>query len=217
MDLFEAMQTLNACRYYRKDPVSETLIAKLLNQARWAATGSNNQPVSYVVVRDAAKRQAIHNLYQPIWDGVMKKYSSGEIKSGFDPKFLAHVDHFAKHLADVPVMIVVCARWREMTALDANLGRTVLTPGSSIYPAVQNLMLAARAEGLGTVLTTLLVLAEKEIKALLEIPEDVATAAVITVGWPEKPFPRKLKRRPLAEIAFQDRYGEVLPGVDAYA
>ena len=114
-------------------------------------------------------------------------------------------------------MIVVCARWKEMTALDANLGRTVLTPGSSIYPAVQNLMLAARGEGLGTVLTTLLVLAEKEIKTLLDIPEDIATAAVITLGWPEKPFPRKLKRRPLAEIAFQDRYGAPLPGVEDYA
>jgi nitroreductase len=217
MELFEAMQTLNACRYYKKDPVPEALVAKVLNHARWAASGSNNQPVSFIAVRDVAKRKAIHDLYQPIWDMVMTRYSSGEIKSGFDPKFLAHVDHFAKHLADVPVMIVVCARWKEMTALDANLGRTVLTPGSSIYPAVQNLMLAARGEGLGTVLTTLLVLAEKEIKALLDIPEDIATAAVITLGWPEKPFPRKLKRRPLAEIAFQDSYGAPLPGVEDYA
>jgi len=217
MDLLEAMQTLNACRHYRKDDVPEAMVVKLLNHARWAATGSNNQPVSYVVVRDAAKRQAIHDLYQPIWDMVMQKYASGEIKSGFDARFLANVDHFARHLADVPVMIVVCARWKELSALDAGLGRTVLTPGSSIYPAVQNLMLAARNEGLGTVLTTLLVLAEKEIQKLLEIPEDIATAAVVTLGWPEKPFPKKLKRRPLAEIAFQDRFGEPLPGASDYA
>lgn len=217
MELLEAMQTLNACRYYRQDPVPEALVAKILNQARWAATGSNNQPVSYVVVRDAAKRQKIHDLYQPIWHGVMQKYASGEIKSGFDARFLEHVDHFAKHLVDVPVMIVVCARWKELTALDANLGRTVLTPGSSIYPAVQNMMLAARNEGLGTVLTTLLVLAENDIKALLGIPEDLATAAIITLGWPAKPFPRKLRRRPLATIAFQDSYGEPLPGAADYA
>ncbi len=217
MDLLEAMQTLNACRHYRKEDVSEALVAKLLNHARWAASGSNNQPVSFVVVRDATKRRAIHDLYQPIWDTVMQKYASGDIKSGFDARFLANVDHFAKHLAEVPVMIVVCARWKEMTALDAGLGRTVLTPGSSIYPAVQNLMLAARNEGLGTVLTTLLVLAEKEMQKLLGIPEDIATAAMVTLGWPEKPFPKKLKRRPLADIAFQDSYGLPLPGATDYA
>lgn len=216
MDVLEAMQTLNACRYYKTDPVADELVAKVLNSARWAATGSNNQPVTYVVVRDAAKRRAIHDLYQPIWDMVMQKYASGEIKSGFDSKFLANVDHFARHLCDVPVLIVVCARWKDLTALDASLGRTVLTPGSSIYPAVQNLMLAARNEGLGTVLTTLLVLAENDLKKLLHIPEDLATAAVITLGWPVKPFPKKLKRKPLATSAFLDSYGAPLPGAEHY-
>ncbi|MGD9603431.1 MAG: nitroreductase family protein [Gammaproteobacteria bacterium] len=216
MDVLEAMQTLNACRYYKTDPVPDALVAKVLNSARWAATGSNNQPVSYVVVRDAAKRRAIHDLYQPIWDMVMQKYASGEIKSGFDAKFLANVDHFARHLADVPVHIVVCANWKVLTALDANLDRTVLTPGSSVYPAVQNLMLAARSEGLGTVLTTLLVLAEKEIRTLLNIPDDLATAAVITLGWPAKPFPKKLKRKPLATTAFLDSYGAPLPHAEQY-
>ncbi len=212
MDVLEAMATMNSCRHYKTDGVEPALVAKILNSARWAATGSNNQPVTYVVVRDAAKRRAIHDLYQPIWDMVIKKYSSGEIKSGFSSKFLENVDHFARHLCEVPVMIVVCARWKDLTALDANLDRTVLTPGSSIYPAVQNLMLAARNEGLGTVLTTLLVLAEAEIKKLLGIPDELATAAVLTLGWPAKPFPKKLKRKPLADIAYQDTYGAVLPG-----
>lgn len=216
MDVIEAMQTMNACRHYKFDPVSDELLAKVLNAARWAATGSNNQPVTYVVVRDAAKRRAIHDLYQPIWDMVVKKYMSGEIKSGFSSKFLNNVDHFARHIADIPVLIVVCARWQDLTALDASLGRTVLTPGSSIYPAVQNLMLAARNEGLGTVLTTLLVLSENEIKKLLNIPEELATAAVITLGWPDKPFPKKLKRKPLSEIAYLDSHGAALPGASEY-
>ena len=154
MDLLTAMQTMNACRYYKSDAVDEAVLAKVMNAARWAATGSNKQPLSFIAVRDPAKRQALHDLYQPIWDMVMQKYASGEFQSGFTPKFLAHVDHFAKHIAEVPVHIVVCAEWQGLSALDANLGRTVLTPGSSIYPAVQNLMLAARAEGLGTTLTT---------------------------------------------------------------
>lgn len=212
MDLLHAMQTMNACRYYTADPVDDALLAKVLNAARWAATGSNKQPVSLLAVRDAAKRQALHDLYQPIWDMVMQKYASGEFKSGFTPKFLGHVDHFARHLNAIPVHVVVCAEWQELSALDANLGRTVLTPGSSIYPAVQNLMLAARSEGLGTTLTTLLALAEPQIKTLLGIPDHIATAAVVMLGWPAKPFPQSLKRKPLAESAFLDTYGAPLPG-----
>ena len=216
MELLDAMQTMNACRYYKPDPVPEALLAKVLNAARWAATGSNKQPVSLIAVRDAAKRRALHDLYQPVWDMAMQKYSSGEFKHGFTPAFLAHVDHFAHHLADVPVLVVVCVEWRELSAIDANLGRTVLTPGSSVYPAVQNLMLAARNEGLGTTLTTLLAIAEPQIKTLLDIPEHIATAAVIALGWPAKPFPARLKRRPLADMAYLDRYGSPLPGAGEF-
>lgn len=216
MELLDAMQTMNACRYYKTDPVSDAVLAKVLNAARWAATGSNKQPVSLIAVRDAAKRQALHDLYQPIWDMAMQKYSSGEFKHGFTPAFLQHVDHFARHIAEIPVHVVVCAEWQGLTAIDANLGRTVLTPGSSIYPAVQNLMLAARNEGLGTTLTTLLGFVEPQIKALLDIPEPIATAAVVMLGWPAKPFPQKLKRKPLATMAFLDSYGAALPGAGEY-
>lgn len=217
MELLDALQTMNACRYYKTDPVPDALLAKVLNAARWAATGSNKQPVSLIAVRDAAKRRALHDLYQPIWDMAMKKYSSGEFKHGFTPAFLEHVDHFARHLGEIPVHVVVCVEWQALSAIDANLGRTVLTPGSSIYPAVQNLMLAARNEGLGTTLTTLLALAEPQIKTLLGIPDDIATAAVVTLGWPAKPFPKKLKRRPLAEMAWLDGWGNPLPGAGEYA
>lgn len=216
MELLDAMQTMNACRYYKPDPVADDVLARVLNAARWAATGSNKQPVSLVAVRDAAKRQALHDLYQPIWAMAMQKYSSGEFKHGFTPSFLQHVDHFAKHIAEVPVHVVVCAEWQGLTAIDANLGRTVLTPGSSIYPAVQNLMLAARNEGLGTTLTTLLGFVEPQIKALLDIPEPIATAAVVMLGWPAKPFPARLKRKPLATMAFLDSYGAALPGAAEY-
>jgi len=216
MELLDAMQTMNACRYYKPDPVADDVLARVLNAARWAATGSNKQPVSLVAVRDAAKRQALHDLYQPIWAMAMQKYSSGEFKHGFTPSFLQHVDHFAKHIAEVPVHVVVCAEWQGLTAIDANLGRTVLTPGSSIYPAVQNLMLAARNEGLGTTLTTLLGFVEPQIKALLDIPEPIATAAVVMLGWPAKPFPARLKRKPLASMAFLDSYGAPLPGAAEY-
>lgn len=212
MDLLEVLRTTNACRYYKTDPVPDDLIIEVLDAARWAPTGSNKQPVTWVVVRDSAKRQGLHDLYQPLWNGVMEKYASGEIGAGFRPGFLDHVDHFAKHLKDVPLLIVACAKVGEITAVDANLGRLSVTGGSSIYPAVQNLMLAARNAGLGTTLTTILCLAEPDVKKLLAIPDDIATCAVIALGWPAKPFPRKLHRKALADIAFLDAYGQALPG-----
>ena len=212
MDLLDAIRTTNACRYYRPDPVSDELLIKVLDAARWAPTGSNKQPLTFLAVRDEAKRRGLHDLYQPLWNGIMQKYASGEITAGFKPGFLEHVDHFAKHLAAVPVMIVVCAAVKQITAVDANLGRLSVAGGSSIYPAVQNLMLAARNEGLGTTLTTLLSMVEPQVQALLGIPSDIATTAMIALGWPAKPFPRKLHRKPLGEIAYLDTYGARLPG-----
>jgi nitroreductase len=212
MDLLDVLQTTNACRYFKTDPVPDELVLKVMDAARWAPSGSNSQPVSLIAVRDQGKRQALHDLYQPIWDQVMAKYESGEIRSGFSGKFLGRVDHFARNLAAVPVMIVVCANAGSIRPIDADLDRVSVVGGSSIYPAVQNMLLAARNEGLGTTLTTLLALAETEIKVLLDIPEEVLTAAVVMLGWPEKPFPKSLQRRALAEMAYLDTFGATYPG-----
>ena len=104
MDLIEAMRTTHACRNYKPDPVPDALLLKVLDGARWAPSGSNKQPVTFLVVKDADKRRKLHDLYQPVWDGIMQKYQSGEIRAGFRPGFMERVDYFAKHLAEVPVM-----------------------------------------------------------------------------------------------------------------
>lgn len=212
MDLIEAIRTTNACRHYTTDAVADDVLLRVLDAARWAPTGSNKQPVTYVVVRDPDKRRALHDLYQPVWQIIMQKYAAGTMNTGFKPGFLETVDHFARHLFEVPVMIVVCVAVDQLTAIDANLGRLSVTGGSSIYPAVQNLLLAARGEGLGTTLTTLLCAVEPQVQAVLGIPADIATAAMITLGWPAKPFPRRLVRKALAAVAFLDAYGAPLPG-----
>lgn len=212
MELTDVIRTTNACRYYKADAVPDELLLQVLDAARWAPTGSNKQPITFLAVRDAAKRRALHDLYQPLWDAILPKYQSGEARAGFKPGFLQHVDYFARHLADVPVMVVACADMTQVTALDANIGRLPLTGGSLVYPAVQNLILAARNVGLGTTLTTILALAEKEVHALLGMPPHIAVAAMVTLGWPQKPFPQKLHRKALAELAFLDTWGVALPG-----
>ena len=123
---------------------------------------------------------------------------------------LDRAQHFADHLEDIPVLLVVCAKWDAIYPTDHELGRISVVGGCSIYPAVQNVLLKAREEGLGAALTTLLCRYEPQVKELLSIPDGVITAAHVAVGWPEKPLPRKLNRRPVSDYAFLDTFGEPL-------
>jgi nitroreductase len=126
------------------------------------------------------------------------------------PKLLANADHMARHLDEVPVLVVVCAHLADLMATDRHLDRLTIVGGASVYPSVQNLLLAARAEGLGTALTTLLCAVEPQVKALLAIPDGVATAALVPMGYPAKPFPKRLARKPLEESVYGDGWGAPL-------
>jgi len=110
----------------------------------------------------------------------------------------------------VPVHLVVGVRLADLAVTDAGLPRQSIVGGASVYPFVQNLLLALRGEGLGAALTTLLVPAELEVRTLLEIPEDVALAAHIGVGYRADPWPARLARRPVQEFAFAERFGAPL-------
>lgn len=154
------------------------------------------------------------DLYLPIWEPYFAAAKEGSVKIGAKAVLLENADHFAHHMADIPVLLVVCARLADVHPTDNRLGRLSIVGGASVYPAVQNVLLAARAAGLGTALTTLLCEVEPQVKTLLQIPEEVSIAAMVTIGWPEKAFPRKLTRRPLSEMAFVDEYGSSLPGAD---
>jgi nitroreductase len=215
MDVYEAMRTSGTCREYRPDPVPDDVLAKALDAARFAPTGGNRQPVRFVVVRDAATKAQLREWYVARWKPYLEGLKQGAIAIGRKkldspeelPPLIARADYFAEHLDQVPVLIVVCARLADVHPTDHQLGRLSVVGGASIYPAVQNLLTACRAEGLGTCLTTLLCLDEPKVKELLDIPEDVSTAATVAVGYPARPFPRRLHRRPLNEIAFAERYG----------
>ena len=210
MDLFEALESNGTCRYYRPDPVPREVLRRALSAARFAPSGGNRQPVRFVVVTDAKLRRELAALYLPRWQAYIGGMTRGEVRVDTLPAMVRNADHFANHLHEVPALVVVGARLADCYATDTQLGRLSVVGGASIYPAVQNFLLACRAEGLGTALTTLLVADEPKIKPLLGIPEDVATAAFIAVGYPAKPFPKKLSRRGLDEICFENRYGTKL-------
>jgi nitroreductase len=205
MDFREVIETTGTCRFYRPDPVPDDVLRRVLDGTRHAPTGGNRQGVRFVAVRDAAKRRQLKDLYLPLWEQYASRATA---RPGAPmPRLLANADHFARHLDEIPVLVVVCAQLVDILATDRHLDRLSIVGGASVYPSVQNLLLSARAEGLGTALTTLLCAVEPQVKALLDVPDGVATAALVTLGYPAKPFPKRLARRPLAETCFVDSYG----------
>ena len=202
------LETTGTCRFYRPDPIPDAVLARVLDGARYAPTGGNRQGVRFVVVRDAAKRRQLQAWYLPIWEQYVGR---AQTRPGAPlPRLLENADHMARHLAEIPALVVVCAQLGDLLATDRHLDRLTIVGGASVYPSVQNLLLAARAEGLGTALTTLLCAVEPQVKELLAIPEGVATAAMVTIGYPARGFPKRLARRPLAELCFADTYGTAL-------
>lgn len=216
MDLYEAMRSTGSTRYYETRDIPDDVMARVLDAARCAPSGGNRQPVRFLLVKDAAKKRRLKELYLPIWDAYVDAIPN-EKRVGSMLRLIENAGHFARHLDEVPVMVVVCAVLSDVYPSDAKLGRLSVVGGASIYPMVQNLILACRAEGIGSTLTTLLCGVEPEVKKLLDIPAEIATAAMITLGYPVRGFPKHLKRRPLAEMVFLDTYGAAFPaaaGVD---
>ena len=209
MDFREVIETTGTCRFYKPDPIPNDVLARVLDGTRWAPTGGNRQGVRFVVVRDAAKRRQLRDWYVPLWEQYIAR--AGARPGAPLPKLIANADHMARHLDEVPALVVVCAQLGDLLATDRHLDRLTIVGGASVYPTVQNLLLSARAEGLGTALTTLLCSVEPQVKALLAIPDGIATAAMIPLGYPAKGFPKRLSRRPLEESCFADTYGAPLP------
>ena len=215
MDLYEAMRTCRAVRHHRPDPIPDDVLRRVLEAATFAPTGGNAQPWRMIAVRDAAKRRALRELYLPLWQEYSKEYMrvsaglTGDAASKRD-RMLDAANHLGEHLDVSPVIVVFVFDVRRMSITDDGLGRPSVVGGASIYPAVQNLLLACRVEGLGCVLTTLLCKAEPQVRALLEIPDPWATAAFVPIGWPARKGHGPLTRRPLENMAFGDRFGGAL-------
>jgi nitroreductase len=200
MDFFDVITTQKAMRRLKPDDVPDDLIWKLLEAAIMAPSGGNRQPWNFLVVKDAEKKRKIGEWYLDAWE---KSYGPAREAMLRDPqmaKTYHSADHLARHIAEVPVLIFGTIR-RDMPTSGPNL-----LLGASIYPAMQNLMLAARALGLGTALTTLHRLHEGEVKQLLGVPDDVETMAMIPVGWPRGKFGVP-SRMPAEKVSYWDAWG----------
>jgi nitroreductase len=212
MELIAAIKTTGATRRFKPDPVPDDVLARVFDAARFGPQGGNRQPIRYIVVRDPELKKQMGDWYLEIWKGVIEMAKRGEYRTprGSSSPMFAAGTQMAEHFAEIPVHIVVCAVLNDLARTDARLDRPGVVGGASIYPSVQNLLLAARNEGLGAVLTTLLVSLEPQLKELLGIPDELITCATIPMGYPVKELPKKLSRRPASEMVFADRFGEPL-------
>lgn len=215
--LYEAMATTRAVRRLRPDPVPEAVLQRVLTAATWAPSGGNRQPWRLIVVRDPAIKRALGDLYAGPWAPYARRQRAQLQTLAPDSRArgeraLAAGDHLAAHLHEVPVIVVVCFNPELLTITDAALARPSVVGGASVYPAVQNLLLACRAEGLGCVLTTLLCAVEPQVRPLLALPEPWATAAFVPIGYPAGRGHGPLSRKPVAQMVYLDRWGEADAG-----
>ncbi len=196
IDLFEAIESQRAIRRFKPDPVPDELITRLLQAAIKAPSGGARQGWSFIVIRDQETKDKIGDLYRA-GDG----FSITPDLTSQVRRVYGAAQYLEDHMEDVPVFILAC--------IEANANSSF--SGASIYPAVQNILLAARGMGLGSCLTTRQMRFEEEIKQMLNIPEDVATAALLPIGFPAEGVGYgPTRRKALEEVAFDGGWGKSL-------
>jgi nitroreductase len=194
-EFFDVVHSQRACRNFAEDEVPDDMLAQVLDAATFAPSAENKQPWTFVVVKDEATRKRIAELTRQVWEGGAREYEEKHL----DARILADVDTgVTAGFARAPVVVVVCG--------DAENAFETTLP-SSVFPATQNLLLAATALGLGSALTTLATAMAKELTTTLELPEHVKPMAVVFLGWPAKKLGPP-KRIPFKEKTHRDRHGQ---------
>lgn len=218
-DLDDTIRSTFAARTFTDQPVPDGVVYDLLDVARFASSGGNRQGWRVVVVRDAATKRRLIELGRPTMAAYLAQAAAGERPfntvaptaidlSAVDPD---SVDlDWVDALAEAPVHLVVGLDLSEVASFDAELDRVGVVSGASIYPFAHNVLLAARARGLGGTLTTFVTRAEDEVRSLVGFPVEVAVAALIPLGVPPKLLTR-LRRQPVEVFARWERWdGEVV-------
>lgn len=205
VSLFHAIYTARALRRFKPDPVPDDLLYQIIDAGLRGATGGARQIARFVIVKDAEKRRQIGEWYWAVWRDYGKQYVDDPSTIDALPRQMRLVvrstDHLARHIAETPVLLVVCGP----------KGETPSAAAGSIYPAIQNMLLAARALGLGSVVTTFHRRYEDDVKALLAIPDDVETYALLPIGWPTDRHGPVRRPLPVRRVAFLDGWNEPWP------
>jgi len=222
LGVFEAIYSCRSLRRFKPDPITDEVLVKVLGAAIQAPCGGNEQNWLFVVVKSDEQRRKLGDIYRRAGAILASWYERADkpahMSEGEYRRFLTAGLYLHQHLADAPVLIVACLRLEDSTSVGANVPRepqfamvdsVPWMVGASIYPAVQNLILAAcRAVGLGTCLTTNHLLFEEEVKKALRLPPEYRTFALLPIGYPVNNF-GPVKRKPLSEVVALDEFGNV--------
>ena len=194
--LLEGLATTRAIRRYTDDPISESDLERILWHAGRAPSGTNRQPFRFLVLRDGPRARTARGM---LGESFRAGWESKRESDGFRPsRFATSMQHYVDHFESVPVIVLVCLdRYRSPSVYE----------GASVYPACQNLLLAARALGYGGALTMWHLSREAELRELLDIPSEVALSACITLGVPAGRH-GPVRRKPLGDVTFEDRWGD---------
>lgn len=214
MDLYDVMRTTGAVRRFTDDPLPDDVLGRILDNARFAPSGGNRQGVRVIALRDMGTREALGALCATGARRYIAQKRNGE--GPWNPLQPMQISVEQLAATEVPaelstplltsaVVLVVCVDFRVVAAFDQDLDRVGVIAGASVYPFVWNVLLAARNEGFGGVLTTMAVAEEPRVKELLGIPDGYAVAAVLPLGKPQHQV-SKLTRRPVSEFVTRERF-----------
>ncbi len=214
MDLYDVMHTTFAARDFTDEPVTDEVIRRILDHARFAPSGGNRQGWKVIVVRDPATRAALGPMIRPTMQRYIAQVQAGEAPwntihpTRLSPEEISRVEPpqaLINKLTNAPVLLLVFVDLSVVASFDSQLDRIGVISGASVYPFVWNILLAARNEGLGGTLTTFAAGRESAVQELLGVPSHVAMAAMIPLGKPVRQL-TKLKRKPVAEFATLERW-----------
>lgn len=213
MELYDVMRTTGAVRQFTGAPLPDAVLERILDNARFAPSGGNRQGVRTIAIRNTATRQRLAELTVPAAKRYLAQAANGEAPWNplappqVDDATIAAVDAsgMGAPLLDAEVVLVVCLDLGVAAAFDQDLDRVGVISGASVYPYVWNVLLAARNEGFGGVLTTMVVPQEDAVRKLLGVPERYAVAAVVPLGQPVHQV-TKLKRKPVRDTVSRERF-----------
>jgi nitroreductase len=214
MELYDVMRTTFAVREFTDDPLVDSVLYRILDNARFAPSGGNRQGTHVTVVRDATVRQRLAALTVPGAQRYFAQLAAGESPwnpvepSGVPAETIAAMavpDEFTAPFRRAAVLLVVTVDLTHVAAMDQHLDRIGVISGASVYPLVWNILLAARNEGYGGTLTTMTVPEEEQVRDLLGIPDNHAVAALVPLGKPTQQL-SKLRRRPVDEFTTRERF-----------
>ncbi len=215
MDFLEVARTTFAAREFTDDPVPDDVLYRIFDTARFAPSGGNRQGWKVIAVRDPRVKQRLGELCWPAMRVAAAQMRAGEvywqsvtttavdISAAASDESLPIAIPMFEHLEDVPVVCVVAVDLNVVASMDQYLDRVGVVSGASIYPMAWNALMAARNEGFGGTLTTLLASQEPAVQELLGLESYEAVAAMLTIGRPPKQL-SKLSRKPVEEFVFVD-------------